>query len=70
MKTEKKMPIGGADFTNWMEDTYTEYAAQTYCGERLRMLINHHGTYRVTHGDRVLYQGSQRTHAEAAWESA
>lgn len=41
-----------------------------YRGKLLRLWMNADGMYRVYYGEDILYEGSQMTHAIAAWESA
>ena len=38
-------------------ETWTEYAAMDISGKRLRLSVNHEGSYRVDHGGVTLYYG-------------
>ena len=68
MKT--KMELNPETLREWMSDMWTLYASQMFNGKLLRLHINGSGVYRITHGETVLYQGNQMTHALAAWAAA
>ena len=68
--SNQKITISGADLTNWMSTTYTQYASQTVNEEQLILSVNHHGVYKVTHGEKLLYRGPDRYWAIAAWDAA
>ena len=58
------------DIQEWMRDSWSLYASDTIDGRLLRLWINHLIQYRVVLDNKVLYEGSQMTHAIAAWEKA
>lgn len=66
----KKSELNVQDLSDWMHNHWYLYATQTISGGTLRLRVNGQGRYRVTHGDETLYEGSQMTHAIAAWDAA
>jgi hypothetical protein len=66
----KKIVIDAAELQTWLHETWHLYASQFVDGKLLRLWTNGLIEYRVVYGDEVLYEGSQMTHAIAAWESA
>ena len=66
----QKIEITARDLQDWMGNTWQLYASQIVDRKVLRLWVNHLIVYRVNYGDSVLYEGSQMTHAIAAWESA
>jgi len=65
----KKIVLNLEDFSLWMQTNWCQYASQTVRDKRLRLLVNNYNQYKVLYESKVLYQGSQMTHAIAAWES-
>ena len=65
----KKIIIDPGELQEWLKTKWTLYASQQVRGDLLRLWHNGLGEFRVVHGDDVLYQGNQMTHAIAAWES-
>ena len=65
----KKTELNAQEINDWMYDCWHIYSSQTYYGKLLRLWINGQGCYRVIHGDETLYEGSQMTHAIAAWDA-
>lgn len=64
-----KMEIDLDDISDWMNHKWSLYRSQTYRDVKLRFLTSCRGTYRVIYGEYTIYEGSQLTHAIAAWES-
>lgn len=54
---------------DWMRDNWVQYASTDVLGDRLRIYVNNFGQYKVEYKRQILYQGSQLSHALAAWES-
>jgi len=67
---KQKLEINTAKLSDWMNDNWNLYSSQMFMDKLLRLRLNSRGIYRVTYGDDILYEGSQVTHAIAAWESA
>lgn len=66
----KKLELNAQEISNWMNDYWIMYSTQMYNGKLLRLWINMQRNYRVTYGNETLYEGSQMTHAIAAWNAA
>ena len=64
-----KMQINAGELQDWMRDTWQVYASQYTRGSLLRFWVNGLSEYRVIFGEDILYEGSQMTHAIAAWDS-
>lgn len=65
----KKIELDAQELSDWMCNHWNLYSSQTHDGKLLRLWINCNGTYRTVHGGEILYEGSQMTHAIAAWDS-
>ena len=63
----KKIQINAKDLQDWMRDSWSLYASQSINGKSLKLWVSNLIEYRVVFGDDVLYEGSQMTHAIAAW---
>jgi len=66
----QKLELDASNLSDWMENNWNLYSSQMYKDKLLRLWINGNGIYRVNYGEDVIYEGSQMTHAIAAWESA
>ena len=67
----KKQEIDATDFYDWLNDNWILYAAYTIrSGKRLRLYANMVGRYRVYLNEKLLYDGSQMTHALSAYNNA
>ena len=65
----KRITLRPDDIQEWMRNSWQLYASD-YVGEKsLRLWINHLIEYKVEYNFKIIYQGSQMTHAIAAWES-
>ena len=60
--------IDCSEISNW-KNKYHIYTSQPFNGKSLKFLMNNFGIYKITYGSKIIYQGSQLTHAIAAWES-
>lgn len=65
-----KIALLEKDIQYWKDTTWQLYASQMYEKELLRLWISCRGVYKVSYGKNNLYEGSQLTHAVAAWEAA
>jgi len=65
-----KSIIDPKEFQDWMCNSWHLYASQHIDGKLLRLWTSGLIEYRVIYGDKILYEGSQMTHAIAAWENA
>lgn len=65
----QKLELNVSELTDWRSSQWNLYASQMYKTKLLRLWLNAHGMYRVYYGEDVIYEGSQMTHAIAAWES-
>ena len=64
----KRIILRPEDIQEWMRNSWQLYASD-YVGEKsLRLWINHLIEYKVEYNFKIIYQGSQMTHAIAAWE--
>ena len=66
----KKMQLDANELQEFLKTSWHLYASQWIDGKRLRLSANCLIEYRVEFGDEIIYEGSQMTHAIAAWESA
>lgn len=56
------LALNQQDFDTWLDQKTLEYASETRHGERLRMIVHvRTNTATVTHGERVLYDGTIET---------
>lgn len=64
----KKIELNAAAINDWKKYHWNLYAS-THAPDKklLRLWINWNGWFRVVHGDEILYEGTQLTHAIAAW---
>lgn len=67
---EAKTKLDTLDVYDWMDNHWNLYSSQVYEGKLLRFWVNCQGKYRVVYGNETLYEGSQMTHAIAAWDTA
>jgi len=58
------------ELSKWKSETWQIYASAQLIDGTLTLWINFGGRYRVRYGREVLYEGSQLTHAAAAWDDA
>ena len=65
----EKIKVNVTELTEYQNDHWREYAAQTINGKRAMFLINLMGKYKVTHGEQVLYRGLNTFDAIEAWDS-
>ena len=70
---DKKLILDPKEINDWKKNQWNLYASQSinYKGipMLLRLWINNNGEFRVNFGCRNLYEGTQLTHAIAAWDS-
>lgn len=70
-----KYKLSAEDINDWKRDYWVLYTSTSLPWIKgktklLRMWINGNGWYRVTFGGDILYEGTQITHAIAAWDAA
>ena len=65
----KKTELNAQEINAW-KTLWGLCSSQMYNKKMLRLWINRTGNYRVSYGNKVLYEGSQMTHAIAAWDTA
>lgn len=69
----QKSELNIQDLNDWMRDHWILYSSQVYNGKLLRLWVNGNGRFRVVYGKDllrdILYEGSQMTHAIAAWNA-
>ncbi len=53
----KKLIVTTKDINEWAEENYIDYAAETVNDKRLRLKVSMKGKFKVTHGDKTLYNG-------------
>lgn len=70
IEMQQKLELDVNNLTVWRSTQWNLYASQMYKTKLLRLWMNADGMYRVYHGEDVIYEGSQMTHAIAAWDSA
>jgi len=66
----QKTELSTVDVSKWLDNHWNLYASQVHKGKLLRFYINGNRIFRVTFGKAILYEGSQMTHAIAAWDTA
>jgi len=66
----QKIRLNETDINVWMHDHWNICCSQTYNEKLLRWWVNGNGIFRVAYGSEILYEGSQITHALAAWNAA
>ena len=54
----------------WVKEQWHLFSSQGYRKKTLRLWLNPAGTYRVVHGEKVLYEGKEKKLAIAAWNDA
>lgn len=67
---QQKIKLEASKLAEWRSSQWNLYSSQMYKTKLLRLCTNANGMYRVHHGEDVIYEGSQMTHAIAAWDSA
>ena len=69
----RRIQLDPNELQEWMRDSWQQYASETIrlnkSTKQLSLWVNHLIEYRVKYGPEILYEGSQMTHAIAAWES-
>ena len=65
-----KLELLPQNINDWRHKEWYMYASQMYNDKTLRFWMNLEGMYKVTHGYDVKYEGTQLTHALAAWDAA
>ena len=65
----KVIELDPQELQDWMRDTWQLYASDNVNGALRRLWVNHLIEYKVVYGNDILYQGSQMTHAIAAWKA-
>jgi hypothetical protein len=66
----KKVIISSKDVLSWIDESSLLYASETYLGRRLTMNAYLNGTFKVTHGDKILFYGKSLWSAVRAFNLA
>ena len=65
----ERIVLNPQDIQDWMRDSWGLYASDWVNDKLLRLWINYLTEYKVEYDGIRIYQGSQMTHAIAAFES-